>query len=350
MPSNPPNPNPDPQGVVGYLPRARAALHGEAVRTAWCLICFAWLTGCEQDEVFYEPSDPRPAASTEASASASIQLRISPESRVSFELASREQTTRGQLPLVRGELSVPLAELTAATGRVEVDLGALRLSGLEDDAEARLIAERARNWLNLGASRPEAMRERARWAGFSLMSVNPSTISVYQARRGALALPSAEAGAGDAGVATKPAASAKPAPPARPHVIAPRAPGEDVELPELEESADEVAQGDAGVERRRVPEQRTLRAILGGQLTLNQFRKELQAEVSLVFEFPDRAAPGLAPTRVLVTSVKPLRISLSDFGIEPRDAHGVVDASQAELKRRAGGEARVSLALVFEPK
>ncbi|MBX3184912.1 MAG: hypothetical protein KF915_19980 [Polyangiaceae bacterium] len=324
------------------------ALHGGEVRTGWCLICLACLTGCEQDEVFYEPSDPRPAASTEATTSPSIRLRISPESRVTFELASREQTTRGQFPLVRGELSVPLADLTAATGRVEVDLGALRLTDLEDDAEARLRAERARNWLNLGASRPEAVRERARWAGFTLATVNPSAVSVYQARRSALALPSSEAGAGDA---SKPAPTAKQAPPARPHVIAPRAPGEDVELPEPEESSDEAAPSDAGAgERRRVPEQRTLRAVLSGQLTLNQFRKELQVEVSLAFEFPDRAAPGVAPTRVLVTSVKPLRVSLSDFAIEPRDAHGVVDASQAELKRRAGSEARVSLALVLEPQ
>ncbi len=321
-------------------------------RLGRCALLGATLLACACDnkqEKLYEPSDPRPAHPVdEPAAGELVSYRIAPESRVSFELKSREVSSSGSIGVVRGEVKINLADLEHSSGHVEVDVAALRMSSFEADEDNKLQAERARNWLNVGSSRAEAAREQSRWARFefqSLESARPG--SAFEAKLIKKLLPPAPSGSAEgapsAAPSARPAATAVPKPQFEHH-----GPNGDIELFDLDETTDA---GDAAVAPRRLPgEIRRTRLSVNGQLQLNSFRKATSASLEALFEFKGPATTGTAPVRVVLKSTKPLRINFSDHDIKPRDAHGVLDAAKSDLLKRAGSQVRVTLELVLVPK
>src|SRR5690606_13306077 len=182
------------------------------------------LAGCSrEEEKFYVPSDPH-RANTAPSAQVQVEAayRVSSGSSISFELRSKDVTTRGSIGVVRGEFRVNLTDLSASLGHVEVDLGSLRLASFDAEEDNKLQAERARNWLNVGANRPEAARGLSRWARFefqSLASAEPGSASQGKLIRKLIA-PGAPSSS----------SSAAPAEPPKPVKPPPPTPGQDIEL------------------------------------------------------------------------------------------------------------------------
>lgn len=319
------------------------------------LACSALLAACvslwgcsKQEPDFYEPSDPHPASgSPSAQAQVQATYRVAAGSSVSFELRSKDVTTRGSMGVMRGEFQVNLADLSASLGYVEVDLGSLRLASFDEEADNKLQAERARNWLNLGANRPEAARELSRWARFefqSLAAAEPSNAALGKLIR-RLPLPGAapSSSVGAAAAAIPPSA---PAPtPVKPPAPTP---GQDIELYDDVDTGSSAEPGQAAAPKPG--EVRRALVSVDGQLRVNGFRKATDAKLELLFEFAEPASAGGEPRRVLVKSTKPLRVALGDHDIKPRDASGVLEAGKAELLARAGREARVSVDLILEPK
>jgi len=84
--------------------------------------------------------------------------------------------------VVRGSLEIDLGNLPATRGTLEVDLGSILMDGDGDAGESSHdYTNRALDWLDIGASRPEALRERMRWARFTLLRVEDASSTTAEA-------------------------------------------------------------------------------------------------------------------------------------------------------------------------
>lgn len=317
------------------------------------LAAFAALACDDKQEKLYEPSDPRPAHPVDEPAVGElVSYQIAPESRISFELRSREVTSKGTIGVVRGELKINLADLEHSSGNVEVDVAALRMQSFESEDDNKLQAERARNWLNVGSSRAEAAREQSRWARFEFQALDAAKPgSAFEAKLVKKLLPPAPSGsageapsAAPASRAPAAAASVKTAKPQFEH----HGPNGDIELYDEEDTTPDA--GDAAAPRVQPGEVRRSALSVNGQLSLNGFRKATSSSLEALFEFKGPAAVGAAPERIVLKSTKPLRVGFADHDIKPRNAHGILETTQGELLKRAGSQARVSFELVLVPK
>ncbi|MEZ4233852.1 MAG: hypothetical protein R3B89_32055 [Polyangiaceae bacterium] len=322
--------------------------------TRWCGLGWALLVsavssaavGCDdRSENLYVPSDPRPAHPVdEPSSDELVTYRIASESKLTFELKSREVSSTGSIGVVRGEVKVNLVDLEHSSGHVEVDVAALRMNSFESDDDNKLQAERARNWLNVGSSRAEAAREQSRWARFEFQALDSARpASAFEAKLVKKLLPPAPSGSSGAAPSAAPAAPASPRQP-----VERRNAQGDIELYDLEEPAPET--GEHPNPANLPGEIRRTHLSVNGQLALNGFRKATSANMEALLEFKGPAAAGNAPERIVLKTTKPLRINFADHDIKPRDAHGVLQAAKSDLLKRAGSQVRVSLELVLVPK
>jgi hypothetical protein len=242
-----------------------------------------------------ERTEPWPAPATSsrgAPAGHHTRYVIEPRANVRFELPAREATPSGVFRVARGELEVDLAALARSRGFIEIDVASVQL-----EAEQRELAlgytEQALSWLDVGASRPEAARERLRWARFTLRSIQ--TTSAQAAWEGVRV---------DAGL------------------------------------ADTATPG----EERAV----TLRAV--GDFELHGYRVERSLEVRVTFTYPSPAAPSATPVGLAIETREPFDVELAVHAIEPRDPQGRLVAADLKLLgghvgRAAGVRAQVTARL-----
>lgn len=289
------------------------------------VVRFGWLgftlalgvgvNGCKDPPAPTQRTEPwrAGAASSAASAEAGhrVAYKLAPAQALEFELKTKTTVITGRFPLLRGSLDVDLMNLKNSRSKLEIDAGAVRIStGTQDESLA--YSMRAQNWLNLGASIPDAVREKRRWATFLLEEVREvQADAAHEARvdrKRLLALKQqvqTDSEDEDAG-APKP----KPAP-----------------LPQ---------------------EVRATRAEVLGSLELNQRRVTQPFHVAIEFWYPAAATPGLPPDRIVVRSVRPVAIPLERHQIAPRDAAGMRIANDLKLLgSEVGKTARVSVNLEF---
>ncbi len=271
------------------------------MKAPWLLVACAAL-GCSRSEPPpAERTEPWRAPEHEAPPSVLVAYEIAPASAASLHIGRRDTQFTGVLPIVRGTLHVDLLDLTRTRGTVRVDVGALGLKGTERPESDLELTQRARDWLDVGASRPEAEREKLRWATFTIRSIeNASATSAHQGTRGKRA------------------------------AVAPAADG-----------------GDAS----SVPERETRKVTLDavGQLELHRVRVDarVKAVVELVYE--GGASFDARPVQIEIRTRAPLKVSLAAHGIVPRDSRGVEVTDQRDLLKDLGREAGVSASLVARP-
>lgn len=204
--------------------------------------------------------------------------------------------------MVRGDLDIDLLNLEATRGQVEIDLTGLRMQD-DEGADDRQASSRAQNWLELGASRPPAARERFRWARFVIESVTDlSAEAAHEGRREKPKAPGPDAGAGGA--------SAAPS-----------------------------------------GEIRTVDLTVKGKLRLHGYEVVQVAALRAAFHYAAPATAGAVPTRVVLTTRRTIPVSLTAHDIRPRDALGTVIASEMQLiGTEVAREARVSVLLEATPR
>lgn len=272
------------------------------------------LGGCKDPPAPPERTEPwRAAAARSAGTPESghrVHYRLAPAQALDFELRTKTTTITGQFPLIRGSLDVDLMNLENSRAKLEIDAAQVRITTGTDD-ERLAYSMRAQNWLNLGASIPDAVREQRRWATFRLEEVREvQADAAHEARvdrKRLAALKERAATDEDAGAGTP------PAPPAPAEV-------------------------------------RVTRAEIIGSLELNQRRVTEPQAIVLEFWYPASASPGLPPDRIVVRSVRPLTIPLERHQIGPRDAAGMRIASDLKLLgSEVGQTARISVELAFAP-
>ncbi|MFO0571148.1 MAG: hypothetical protein U0263_36285 [Polyangiaceae bacterium] len=218
-----------------------------------------------------------------------------------LELKAKEATPRGTFRVCKGDIGVDLTDLSRTKGTLAVDLGSVEMLGEGDAGRSDELTQEAQNWLDIGASRPEAERERLRWATFRLSEID------------GLSAESAHAGKLERG---GPAADDAPAP------------------------SDGDAEAPVKSERRAV----TFNA--RGSLLIHNVQIDAKLPLRVVFHYAGAATPDAKPARLTIESRHPLGVVLRTHDIKPRDASGVFQSQSMKLiGSRVGAEARVSLAI-----
>lgn len=267
------------------------------MRFASPLIFMALVACSKKEPPPPERTEPWLAQPT-ASATASVRhgYVVSPRIDARIELPAKEQTPRGRLRVARGRLDVDLANLSATRGTLEIDVASIEMEEA-GDLSAEAATREAKNWLDVGSSRPEAERERMRWAKFELTSIEDLSAT-----------------AAHSGKREKRRASVLDA-------------GEDAE----------AGANDAG-------EERSVTLTAKGRLTLHGFRVELGVPLRVTFIYPGEASPEQPPTALRIETRRSVPIALSAHDIAPRDATGVaVTDKVAWIGRLVGKEARVQV-------
>ncbi|MEB2313135.1 MAG: hypothetical protein OZ921_18640 [Sorangiineae bacterium] len=256
-----------------------------------------------------------PTASVAARASRTVAFTIETRGRARFELPAREATPQGELRVARGRLTVDLLDLSKTRGTVELDVASITMLG-DDAADAGVTAQRsqaAQAWLDVGADRPEAVRERLRWARFTILSIEqPSALAAHQGR-----------------VVRSPP---------EPRDAEPRAP--------------EGGGADGGDAAPPSPaEIRAVDLTATGELELHGFRVRHDVRLRALFEYAARAEASAIPERLVIETRAPIVIPLQVHDIKPRNAAGVSLAEDAKLLGvQVGKSARVSLELAARPE
>ncbi len=250
-----------------------------------------------------EPWPAQPEASTAASVKQTYVIATRGEARI--ELPTKQQTPKGRLRVARGKLEVDLANLAATRGVVELDVASIEMEE-SGELSATDATREARNWLNVGSSRPEAERERLRWAKFEITAIED--LSASAAHAGKREKRRREANVDDAG--SDAASSATPEP----------------------------------------GEERSVTLTAKGRLTLHGFRVELGVPLRVSFQYENDAEPDAKPIAIRIETRRSFPVSLRVHDIVPRDSAGLAIAAKTSwLGTRVGRDARVSLALEAAP-
>ncbi|MBN2195856.1 MAG: hypothetical protein JW751_23770 [Polyangiaceae bacterium] len=232
---------------------------------------------------------------------------IEPAAEARFEVPAREARPKGSLRVARGTLEVDLMDLGATRGSIELDLASIRILGA-DGAEDREASAQAQSWLDVGPSRPEADRERLRWARFTLREVERPTATA--AHEGRLVRKGA--------------------------------------LPPLHDPAEA-----AGAAAPDVTESQEIREVLfdgEGLLLVHGFQVELGVRLRAIFEYAVPATPGAIPSRLTLETQRPFPVSLAAHDIGPRGSSGMpIPSAAVLLGKTVGKEARVSVWLTAAP-
>jgi hypothetical protein len=190
--------------------------------------------------------------------------------------------------------------LSKSSASVEVDVAAMRLSEFNENS-ARDNEMLAQNWLNVGASKPEAERERLRWAKFTLDAVEE--------------LASEEAHGG-----------------------------------QRRKNKPQVATDGDAAPPDSAEETRVLSALGVGRLELNDRRVTHRLPVAVEFVYAVAATPGALPEKIVVKSRRSMPVPLRSHDISPRDAAGQPQPSELGLIGTViGRTASLSFELSFVP-
>lgn len=265
----------------------------------WLALALA-LDACSKPEPPpVERKEPWLANPPDARAALLVKYVVSERCEAKVELKAKEATPRGTFRVCRGELEVNLTDLTASRGTLAVDVASIELKGDGDAGRSEERTQDAQNWLDVGASRPEADRERLRWAVFTITSLTDASSPSAHAGRRERAEPDAE----------EPAA-----------------------LPE----------DDAGAERRA--ERRSVTLTARGHLLLHRVRVDVEVPIRIAFHYGERATADAVPERLALTTRRPVVVSLAAHDIKPRDSSGVFQAQGMKLiGTKVGADARVTL-------
>jgi hypothetical protein len=200
----------------------------------------------------------------------------------------------------RGELDVNLLDLEKTRGTIAIDLASVEVTAdTVDGGRSDEATQRAQSWMDVGASRPEAERERLRWATFTLSTIENT--SSPSAHRGKL--------------------ESKPS-----------------NAPSVET--------DAGVERG---EQRVVKLTAKGSLLLHGVRVELSVPMRVTFDYASKAGAEVTPESIHLETRRALRVTLATHDIKPRDSAGVFQSQDMKLfGRQVGREARVDVSLALK--
>ena len=267
-------------------------------------VAMALLAACSKKEPPPpEPTEPWPAhAAPSAKQSPTKRTTYQVEERASarVRLKTRALTARGELRVARGQLEINLNHLARSKGTIAMDVASIAMTEA-GDAGLRDATNAARSWLNVGSNRPEAERERVRWASFEITRIEDVT---------------SDTAAG----------------------------GRKVKVPIVRDAGADAS--DSGDGQITATESRRVRLKAFGTLTFNGYRVEKRVSLEVVFHWQGDADLRSPPARVNIRTRRPFVLELAAHDIAPRDESGRrTPGDDKLLGRRVSREARIELEL-----
>ncbi len=293
------------------------------VRRSWLALAFVLsAAACERSKT--RPSDAKrdepwraaPQASVVAPKQSFARFHSDELSRIHVELRAPEARIFGTVRVLRADLLVDPRDLAGTRGELRADLASLVVHA-DKAVDRQRYTTQAHDWLDVGASRPEAERARLRWARFTIAELHELSAPAAHAGRTLTTIPP-----WDGPPPTKPAST----------------------------DAD-ASRADAGALTEPLPAFGPLRAVdlvAAGELTFHGFKTRASAALTVIFEFASEPRPGDLPRRILIRSRAPFVVSLKAHDIKPRDAHGVALSREFDLLgTKVANNAQVSMAWVL---
>jgi hypothetical protein len=238
-----------------------------------------------------EPWPAQPVVSAVSGPEQKARFKLEDRCELSFELPAKEATPRGHVRVARGELELDLMNLSHSRGTIDLDVGSIVMEQQREAAGEDWTSE-ARAWLGVGENRPEAERERQRWASFAISELSELSASAAHAGK-----------------------------------RQPLGASSELEIPD----------------GAPLGEERSVTATVTGALSLHGFRVERRARVRAIFRYDAPAVPGALPRALRLELARPVPVSLEAHDIKPRDASGVFVAQKSKwFGVRVGRQANVS--------
>jgi hypothetical protein len=227
-------------------------------------------TGCDEKKAAggAAPAATSLAPSTTSAASKTVKFTIDPKSSTSIDMPAPKEHIKAGTDVASGTVDVDLMNLANTRGEVKADLLSLTTTTFGDAAKDKTQTNHARTWLEVADGEEgklaDDVKAANRYAVYAIRSVDGLSATDL----------------------TK---------------VAP-----------TKDGADDV---------------RTVTATTHGELLIHQHKVDRDAEVEIQFRYAPGATPD-KPRSISIKSKKPLRATLADHEVKPRDGFGKI-AKQA---------------------
>jgi hypothetical protein len=143
------------------------------------LLAMATSVGCDKDKdrtvsAAAASAAPAPAAPTPATTvgTGKVLMSLVPGSEVTFLIDAPLEKAKGRFGGTIGNIELDSMFLNQTRGTFTVDLDGMKTSTFGDESKDATQTEHMRNWLEIGSDVDEKLRQRNRYARFSITSID----------------------------------------------------------------------------------------------------------------------------------------------------------------------------------
>jgi hypothetical protein len=212
---------------------------------------------------------------------------LDPAAKTSIDMPAPKERIKGDTTAAAGEITVVPNDLAKTTGQVKIDLTTLTTHTFDDASKDKAQTEHAHNWLEAGDLVSSEVKEANRWVIFTIRSIDGLT------EHDLSKVPTVHAGDDDG---------------------------------------------------------RTVAATAKGDFFLHGHQVPKDVAVEVVFHYPTGQAATAEPTRLEIRTKTPLRVTLAEHDVKPRDGLGkLAQASFSLLGTKVAETADVSFDVSATP-
>jgi YceI-like domain len=152
---------------------------------AFPLLAIFSLASCDKDKAKVEPPASGPVATPTATASTLpttvgtglVRMTLVPGSAVTFLIDAPLEKIKGRFGGTVGTLDLDSMFLNQTKGSFTVDLDGFKTSTFGDESKDASQTEHMKNWLEIGPDVDEKVRERNRYAQFTITSISDVSVN-----------------------------------------------------------------------------------------------------------------------------------------------------------------------------
>jgi polyisoprenoid-binding protein YceI len=153
------------------------------------LLAIASLVSCDKDKDPPAPTSATPSAAPSASpakaaatvattvGTGKVSMSLAPGSEVTFLIDAPLEKIKGRFGGTMGTIDLDSMFLSQSRGTFTVDLDGMKTSTFGDESKDASQTEHMKNWLEIGTDVDEKLRERNRYAKFTITSIAEASAS-----------------------------------------------------------------------------------------------------------------------------------------------------------------------------
>ena len=219
--------------------------------------------GKKEPDVTLAPSASGLAPSMAASSSTVVKYSFDPKGETAIDMPAPDERIKAKTTAAAGTLDVDLANFSNTRGEVKVDLTTLTTFTFppEKDKDNKAQTEHAHNWLEVGTAAAEDVRQANKWAVFAIRSID--------------------------GLSATDASKIAPA----------------------KDGAGEV---------------RTVTLTAHGEILVHGRKQSKDAKLEVRLQYAPGAKADSKPSSLVVKTLEPLKVTLAEHDVKPRDTQGKI--------------------------